>query len=219
MTQRHLRPLIAVAVVITALAGCSSGSSQPTASSGPPTTSAAVASTSKAPPTSAPAPASSSSVGASKAPSATPPASSGAPSAPASTASKGSGNLPVWVDAARLPVAKAYQAAHPNVKMTIVTFDGDGNGATTLQAKIQLWNRAGKGWPDVIFSEQANDPVWMAKKPFDFAATITDLMPDSVLSQWPATSTAQCTVDGRQVCVQDNIAQVVLWVNQKKMDE
>jgi ABC-type glycerol-3-phosphate transport system substrate-binding protein len=125
--------------------------------------------------------------------------------------------ITVWVDAARLPVAKAYQKAHPDVKMDIVTFDGDGNGATTLQSKIQLWNRAGKGWPDVIFSEQANDPVWMAQKPFDFAATITDLMPDSLISQWPATSTAQCTVGGRQVCVQDNIAQVVLWVNQKQM--
>ena len=127
-------------------------------------------------------------------------------------------DLTVWVDAARLPVAKAYQKAHPDVKMDIVTFDGDGNGATTLQSKIQLWNRAGKGWPDVIFSEQANDPVWMASKTFDFAATITDLMPDSLLSQWPATSTAQCTVDGTQYCVQDNLAQVVLWVNQKQMD-
>jgi len=47
-------------------------------------------------------------------------------------------DLTVWVDAARLPVAKAYQKAHPDVKMDIVTFDGDGNGATTLQSKIQL---------------------------------------------------------------------------------
>ena len=218
MTQRHLRPLIAVAVVITALAGCSSGSSKPAAGSAT-SSSAAVASSSKAPATSAPAPASSASVGASKAPSATPPASSGAPSAPASTASKASGNLTVWVDAARLPVAKAYQAAHPNVKMTIVTFDGDGNGATTLQAKIQLWNRTGKGWPDVIFSEQVNDPVWMAQKPFEFAAPVKGLIPDNLLAGWPAPSTAQCTVNGVQVCVQDNLAQVVLWVNKKLMDQ
>ena len=46
--------------------------------------------------------------------------------------------------------------------LNIVTYDGDGNGATTMQTKIQLWNRTGKGWPDVVFSEQANDPVWMA---------------------------------------------------------
>ena len=43
------------------------------------------------------------------------------------------------------------------MKVHIVTFDGDANGAKTLQAKIQLWNRAGSGWPDVIFSEQDNE--------------------------------------------------------------
>jgi ABC-type glycerol-3-phosphate transport system substrate-binding protein len=128
-----------------------------------------------------------------------------------------SGPLTVWVDAVRLPVAKAYAKAHPDVKLKIVTFDGDGNGATTLQTKIQLWNRSGKGWPDVIFSEQANDPVWMAQKPFEYAAPVKGLISDDVLSQWPAPSTAQCTIDGTQYCVQDNLAQVVLWVNQKLM--
>src|SRR5690348_4240145 len=49
------------------------------------------------------------------------------------------GALTVWVDAVRLPVAQAYAKTHPNVHMHIVTFDGDGNGATTLQTKIQLW--------------------------------------------------------------------------------
>ncbi len=128
-------------------------------------------------------------------------------------------DLTVWVDAARLPVAKAYQKAHSDVKMDIVTFDGDGNGATTLQTKIQLWNRSGKGWPDVIFSEQVQDPIWMSQDPFEFAAPLEDLIPEEVRSQWPETSTAQCTIDGTQYCVQDNLAQVVLWVNQKKMDE
>jgi ABC-type glycerol-3-phosphate transport system substrate-binding protein len=133
---------------------------------------------------------------------------------------KADGPLTVWVDAARLPAAKAYVAAHPDQKVKIVTFDGDGNGATTMQTKVQLWNRTGKGWPDVVFSEQVNDPIWMAKKPFEFAAPIDDgLIPDDVLSEWPEASTAQCTVDGKQYCVQDNLAQVVLWVNKKKMDE
>ena len=69
-----------------------------------------------------------------------------------------SGPITVWVDAARLPVAQAYVKAHPNQKVKIVTFDGDGNGATTMQTKIQLWNRTGNGWPDVIFSEQVQRP-------------------------------------------------------------
>ena len=34
-----------------------------------------------------------------------------------------------------------------------------------------------------------------------------------------APSTAQCTVNGTQYCVQDNLAQVVLWVNKKLMDQ
>jgi ABC-type glycerol-3-phosphate transport system substrate-binding protein len=128
-----------------------------------------------------------------------------------------SGSLTVWVDSVRLPAAKAYAAAHPNVHVKIVSFDGDANGAATLQTKIQLWNRSGKGWPDVIFSEQVNDPVWMAMKPFDFAQPVKGLIPDEVLSKWPAPSTAQCTVNGTQYCVQDNLAQVVLWVNKKLM--
>jgi ABC-type glycerol-3-phosphate transport system substrate-binding protein len=136
-----------------------------------------------------------------------------------SAGGKVGGALTVWVDSVRLPVAQAYAKAHPNVKVKIVTFDGDANGATTLQAKIQLWNRTGNGWPDVLFSEQVNDPVWMAGKPFDFAAPVKGLIPDTLLSQWPAPSTAQCTVNGTQVCVQDNLAQVVLWVNKKLMDK
>jgi ABC-type glycerol-3-phosphate transport system substrate-binding protein len=136
-----------------------------------------------------------------------------------SKASQGSNNLPIWVDSVRLPVAQAYVKAHPNQHVKIVTFDGDANGATTLQTKIQLWNRTGKGWPDVIFSEQVNDPVWMAQKPFEFAAPLKGLVPGNLLSQWPAASTAQCTVNGTQYCLQDNLAQVVLWVNKKLMDK
>jgi ABC-type glycerol-3-phosphate transport system substrate-binding protein len=103
--------------------------------------------------------------------------------------------------------------------MNIVTFDGDGNGATSLQTKIQLWNKAGSGWPDVIFSEQVNDPVWMSQAPFDFAADLGPLISKDITSQWPATSLAQCTVGGKLVCLQDNLAPDVLWYNQKLMTQ
>ena len=104
-------------------------------------------------------------------------------------------------------------------KLKIVTFDGDGNGATTMQTKIQLWNRTGHGWPDVIFSEQANDPVWMGQKPFDFAMDLNGVFPKTLIKGWPAPSLAQCTVNGRLVCLQDNLAQEVLYVNQKLMKQ
>src|SRR5689334_12522143 len=121
------------------------------------------------------------------------------------------GSLTVWVDSVRLPAAQAYAKAHPDVHVKIVTFDGDGNGATTLQAKIQLWNRTGNGWPDVIFSEQVNDPVWMAQKPFDFAANLEGgVFPTKIASQIPKPSIGQCTVNGHLVCIQDNLAPEVL---------
>ena len=208
MQQRIWLPVVVAAL---ALAGCSS--SKHTSA---PASSAPAAGASSAAPSSAPAPVSA-------APSSTAPAASSTPPAPASSAaapsSTASGNLTVWVDAARLPDAKAYQAAHPNVKVNIVTFDGDGNGATSLQTKIQLWNKAGSGWPDVIFSEQVNDPVWMAQAPFNFAADMGAALGKSVTSQWPAASLAQCTVNGTLVCIQDNLAPDVLWVNKKLMTQ
>jgi ABC-type glycerol-3-phosphate transport system substrate-binding protein len=130
-----------------------------------------------------------------------------------------SGSLTVWVDAVRLPVAKLYTKTHPRVHVNIVTFDGDGNGATTMQTKIQVWNRTGHGWPDVIFSEQANDPVWMGQKPFDFALDLNSVFPKKLLKSWPAPSLGQCTVNGHLVCVQDNLAQEVLYVNKKLMSQ
>jgi ABC-type glycerol-3-phosphate transport system substrate-binding protein len=130
-----------------------------------------------------------------------------------------SGSITVWVDAVRLPVAKLYAKTHPKVHVDIVTYDGDGNGATTMQTKIQLWNRTGNGWPDVVFTEQANDPVWMSQPPFDFAMDLKGAFPASLLTGWPAPSLAQCTVNGRLVCLQDNLAQEVLYVNKKLMDK
>jgi ABC-type glycerol-3-phosphate transport system substrate-binding protein len=137
----------------------------------------------------------------------------------ASRHAKVSGSITVWVDAVRLPVAKLYAKTHPQVKLNIVTYDGDGNGATTMQTKIQLWNRTGHGWPDVIFSEQANDPVWMGQKPFDYAMDLKGVFPKKLLKGWPAPSLAQCTVNGHLVCLQDNLAQEVLYVNKKLMNQ
>ncbi|HEY0869528.1 MAG TPA: ABC transporter substrate-binding protein, partial [Acidothermaceae bacterium] len=205
MQRRVWLPVVVTAL---ALAGCSSSKHNATTASSSPASASSSASGS------APAPATTSSAAAPT--SSAPAVGSASAPAPSSTAS---GNLTVWVDAVRLPDAKAYQAAHPNVKMNIVTFDGDGNGATSLQTKIQLWNKAGSGWPDVIFSEQVNDPIWMASDPFNFAADMGAALGKSVTSQWPAPSLAQCTVNGTLVCIQDNLAPDVLWVNQKLMTQ
>ena len=47
------------------------------------------------------------------------------------------GPLTVWVDSDRLQAAKLYQQQHPEVKMNIVTYDGDANGSNYLQTKVE----------------------------------------------------------------------------------
>ena len=149
--------------------------------------------------------------------------SSATSSAPAASASgKVGGSLTVWVDSVRLPVAQAYAKAHPNVHVHIVTFDGDANGATSLQAKIQLWNRTGSGWPDVVFASPT-DVTW-ASAPTNpsaqaFAAPVDQLVPASTLQGFATGSLSPCQVDGHTYCLRNDIAQVVTWYNKKLMDQ
>src|SRR5689334_24873938 len=62
--------------------------------------------------------------------------SSSTSSAPVSSASgKVGGSLTVWVDSVRLPVAKAYGKAQPNVHVLIVTFEGGAEDARRMEYK------------------------------------------------------------------------------------
>jgi ABC-type glycerol-3-phosphate transport system substrate-binding protein len=45
------------------------------------------------------------------------------------------------------------------------------------------------------------------------------VFPKNLLAGWPAPSLGQCTVNGRLVCLQDNLAQEVLYVNKKLMTQ
>ncbi len=123
-----------------------------------------------------------------------------------------SGALTVWVDSTRVPAAQAYQKAHPNVKLDIVTYDGDANGSNFLQTKVDLYNRTGSGWPDVVFSTQQNETTWAVTA--GYAAPLNEgLIPQSTLSNFATGSLNVCTVNGKVYCVRNDLAQVVLWYN------
>ena len=127
-------------------------------------------------------------------------------------AAQSSGPLTVWVDSTRMPAAQAYQKAHPNVKLNIVTYDGDANGANTLQTKVNLYDRTGSGWPDVVFSAENNEVSWA--QPAGFTAPLNKgLIPQSVLSQFSPGALAPCTVNGTVYCLRNDLAPVLLWYN------
>jgi multiple sugar transport system substrate-binding protein len=128
------------------------------------------------------------------------------------------GTLTVWVDSTRLPAAKLYQRQHPEVKMDIVTYDGDANGSNYLRTKVSLFNRTRKGWPDVVFSSQNNEATWAVQD--GFAAPLNKgRIPASTLSGWAKGANAPCTVDGTLYCLRNDLSQAVLWYDEPLMKQ
>ncbi|CCK26023.1 solute-binding lipoprotein [Streptomyces davaonensis JCM 4913] len=122
------------------------------------------------------------------------------------------GELTVWVDATRMDAAKLYQKQHPDVKLKIVSYDGDANGSNYLQTKVQLFNRTKKGWPDVVFSSQNNEASWAVDA--GFAAPLNKgLIPDATLGKFAKGANDVCTVDGTLYCLRNDLSQTVLWYN------
>ena len=91
---------------------------------------------------------------------------------PPLTPSQGQRRSLIWVDAARVPQVKAYEKAFPNVKVDLVTFDAGANGSGSIESKVALFNRVGHGWPDIVFSGEANDVQKLGVAPFNFPAVL-----------------------------------------------
>lgn len=130
--------------------------------------------------------------------------------------------ITVWVDASRVAASDAFKKAHPDVKINVVTYDGSANGSGSFKTKMGLYDRAGSGWPDVVFSTQNNDAAWASQasgRNQPFAATLDKgLVPDSTLKGFTPGSLDPCTVDGKVYCLRNDLAQVVLWYDKSLMD-
>jgi multiple sugar transport system substrate-binding protein len=131
--------------------------------------------------------------------------------------------ITVWVDADRSSAADAFKKAHPEVPIKVVTYDGSANGSNSFRTKMQLFDRAGDGWPDVVFSTQNNDAAWASQKSNGkqaFAAVLNDgLVPQQVLGDFTEGALNPCTVDGKVYCLRNDLAQVVLWYDKSLFDK
>jgi ABC-type glycerol-3-phosphate transport system substrate-binding protein len=126
--------------------------------------------------------------------------------------------ITVWVDSTRLPGVQQYAKAHPNVKLNIVTYNGDANGSNYLQTKIELFNRAGSGWPDVVFSEEYNDASWSTQSGTDWVAPLNKgLVPQATLDNFAPNTLAPCTTGGNVYCLRNDVGQNLLWYNASLM--
>ncbi|MFP3464083.1 ABC transporter substrate-binding protein [Leifsonia sp. SIMBA_070] len=134
-----------------------------------------------------------------------------------------SSTITVWVDADRQAAAKAFEKANPDTKIKVVTYDGSANGSNSFRTKMQLFDRAGSGWPDVVFSSQNNDASWASQKTNGkqaFAAQLdSGLVPKDTLSGFTPGSLNPCTVEGHVYCLRNDLAQAVLWYNKALLDQ
>ena len=119
----------------------------------------------------------------------------------------------VWGDATRQPAFEAYQAANPDVKLKFEAID-----PSTYLSKIQLANRVGSGWPDVLFDPQPNDVASLQSPLFNFTQNLDDLVPADVQKDF-ATENSLCKIDGHLYCLQNDLAQDVLWYNKPLLEE
>ena len=114
-----------------------------------------------------------------------------------------SSTITVWVDADRQAAAKAFEKANPDTKIKVVTYDGSANGSNSFRTKMQLFDRAGSGWPDVVFSSQNNDAAWASQKSNGkqaFAAVLDKgLVPKDTLDNFTEGALNPCTVERQGV--------------------
>jgi ABC-type glycerol-3-phosphate transport system substrate-binding protein len=131
--------------------------------------------------------------------------------------------ITVWADSTRLPAVQNYQKSHPDVKMNIVTYDGGADGSNYLQTKVQLFDRTGSGWPDVVFGSPtdvtwASQPTSPSASPFA-APLDQNLVAQQTLDNFAKGSLSPCQFNGHTYCLRNDIAQVVLWYNKSLMDQ
>ena len=135
---------------------------------------------------------------------------------------KGS-KITVWVDAAREPIAKAFEAANPKVPIDIQTYDGNAGGSDSFKTKVALFDQSGEGWPDVVFSTQTNDTSWASQETNGnqaFAAPLNKGLLDSdFMNGFTDGSLDPMTVDGKVYGLRNDLAPVVLWYNKKLLDQ
>jgi len=131
--------------------------------------------------------------------------------------------ITIWVDADRSAIAEAFKEDHPEIEVNIETYDGNAGGSDSFHTKVSLFDQAGEGWPDVVWSTQVNDASWAARESNGVQAFAAALDEGVIDQEWLDGFTTDAlnpvTVDGHVYGVRDNLAPVVFWYNKALFDE
>ena len=120
----------------------------------------------------------------------------------------------VWVDATREPAAQAYvESVGDSAEVEVEVYD-----VGELRTKIALFNQTDSGWPDVVFTGNPSDVAELAFPDNGFAAPLKSLVSAEVLDGY-GVANKWCEIDGEVYCLQNDLAQTVLWYDKVLLNE
>ena len=122
--------------------------------------------------------------------------------------------ITIWTDDARKPGFEAYQAANPDVKLDILTVDGN-----QYATKIQLANKAGSGWPDIIYPLSTSLHAQLASAQYEYFSQPLDGIVDQSVLDGFGDGLGVCTYGGYIYCLRNDLAPSVLYYNTEKVEE
>jgi multiple sugar transport system substrate-binding protein len=83
---------------------------------------------------------------------------------------------------------------------------------------VLFFNNVGEGWPDVIFLPPRNT-AHVADAAHQYPADLLPWVPGETLDGFAHNSLAPCTIEGKLLCMRNDLAQTVLWYNVPLMEE
>lgn len=122
--------------------------------------------------------------------------------------------ITVWIDTTRQAAVDAFKKAHPDKAALIKEVIVDRG---EFPAKVLLFNNTNSGWPDVVFAEpsivgQVSDTA------HNFPLDLKDLVSADVVKNF-GNAITPCSLDGKLVCLRNDVAQNVLYYNKPLMDK
>lgn len=122
--------------------------------------------------------------------------------------------LNVWSDTPRLAMFEDYDAKHDNVDLNITTV-----APTDLLAKIQLALQSGTEVPDIIFMSSIDYMAQLTTRRSNYLLDISDMVPQELQDEYFPNANAPCSVNGKLVCLRNDMAHMHVWYNQPQMEE
>ena len=90
---------------------------------------------------------------------------------------------------------------------------------TDLLAKIQLGMQSGTEVPDVIFSGDIGTTSQLATRGSNYMMDLTDKVSDAKLAEFYPNANSPCYVNGKLVCLRNDLAHMIVWYDAPLMKE